>query len=125
MFIRELRIFNDIKNDPFIKENIIWDLEPCELMKPRRNITDEGIKYRELIKGYIFYIDTLSKKPTLFLMQHTANDCGVTYAIIDEVPEELIADALEENKNKGYFGMFPINSKIEDWLKKEMGIKNN
>ncbi len=44
-------------------------------------------------------------------------------AKIDEIPDDLIAEAIEENKNKEYFGMYPINKKIEIWLKKEIGIK--
>ncbi len=124
MISQELLTFDDIKDDSFIKEHILWDLEPCDLMQPRCTITDEGKKYRGEIKGYVFYIDTLAKKPTLFLMRHTAIDFGVTLAIINEVPEELIQEAMIEKKDREYFKMYPINSKIEDWLKKEMGIQN-
>jgi len=124
MFSQELLTFEEIKDDSFIKEHILWDLEPADLMEPRCTITDEGKKYREQIKGYVFYIDTLAKKPTLFLMRHTAIDFGATLAIIKEAPEELINEALTEKKDREYFGMFPINSKIKDWIKKEMNIKN-
>lgn len=124
MFSHSMLTFDDIKDDSFIKEHIIWDIEPGALMEPRCTITDEGKKYRDLIKGYVFYIDTLAKKPTLYLMRHTANDYGVTLAIISDIPEELIAEALTEMKDRAYFGMYPINSKIKDWIRKEMGINN-
>ncbi|MCX8030509.1 MAG: hypothetical protein N3A59_02875 [Thermodesulfovibrionales bacterium] len=122
MLYRELLSFEDIKDDPYIKEFILWDINPEDLMKPRCKLTESGIEYREVIKGFIFYIDTLSKKPTVYLMKHTINDCGTTLAIINEVPQDLIVEALVENRDKEYFGMYPINSKIKDWLKKEMGM---
>lgn len=36
-----------------------------------------------------------------------------TVANIDNIPDELIAEAIEENKGKEYFGMYPINKKLE------------
>lgn len=46
-----------------------------------------------------------------------------TAAMINEIPDELIAEAIVENKDKEYFGMYPINKKVEEWLKKEFGIQ--
>lgn len=121
---KEFLTFDDIKEDLYIKEYILWDLNPKDLMQPRCIITEEGAKYRDRIKGFVFYIDTLSTKPMLYLMKHTISDHGRTLAIINEVPEEFISEAIIENKDKEYFGMYPINTKIKDWLKKEMGIKD-
>jgi len=120
MFSKVLSL-NDIKKESFVIEHIRWDIEPKDLMEPRSSITDEGIKTRETIKGYVFYIDTMDKKPILFLMRHTAADYAETLAQIDEIPQDLLLEAVEENKNKAYFGMYPINKKVEDWLKKELG----
>jgi hypothetical protein len=121
MFSKVLSL-TDIKKEPFVIEHIRWDIEPKDLMEPRSSITDEGIKTRETIKGYVFYIDTMDKKPILFLMRHTAADYAETLAQIDEIPQELLLEAVEENKNKAYFGMYPINKKVEEWLKKELGV---
>ncbi len=121
MFSKVLSL-NDIKKESFVIEHIRWDIEPKDLMEPRSSITDEGIKTRETIKGYVFYIDTMDKKPILFLMRHTAADYAETLAQIDEIPQDLLLEAVEENKNKAYFGMYPINKKVEDWLKKELGV---
>jgi hypothetical protein len=74
------------------------------------------------IKGYIFYIETMGKKPGLFLMRHTTA-CAETIAQIEEVPDELLAEAISD-KTKEYFRMYPINKKIKDWLKKELGIQD-
>jgi hypothetical protein len=62
-------------------------------------------------------------KPVLYLMCNTASGYAETIGKIDEIPDELIAEAIEENKDRVYFGMYPINKKIKDWLKRELGIK--
>ena len=62
------------------------------------------------------------KKPALFLMCHTAMGYAETVAMINEIPDELIAGAIIENKDKEFFGMCPINKKVEEWLKRELGI---
>ncbi len=49
------------------------------------------------------------KKPALFLMCHTAMGYAETVAMINEIPDELIAGAIIENKDKEFFGMSPIN----------------
>jgi len=54
----------------------------------------------------------MGKKPTLFLMCHTAAGYAETVATIDEIPDDPITEAIEENKQKEYFGMYPINKKI-------------
>jgi hypothetical protein len=46
-----------------------------------------------------------------------------TMAKIDEIPDYLLAEAIEENKQIEYFGMYPINKRIENWLRKELGIE--
>lgn len=122
MLFSKVLSLEDIKKEPFVIEHIRWDLQPKDLMEPRCLMTEEGIKKREPIKGYIFYIDTIDKKPILFLMRHTAADYAETLAQIDEIPQELLIEAIEENKDKAYFGMYPINKKIEEWLKKELKV---
>jgi hypothetical protein len=121
MFSKVLSL-SDIKKESFVIEHIKWDLEPKDLMEPRSSITEEGVKTRKPIKGYVFYIDTMDKKPILFLMRHTAADYAETLAQIDEIPQELLLEAIEENKSKAYFSMYPINKKVEEWLKKELGV---
>lgn len=113
--------FEDIKKEQFVIDNILWNLQPKDLMEPRCKVTDKGTKARDQIKGYIFYIDTADEKPALFLMRHTAADFAETLAKIDEIPQELLDRAIEENKDKVYFKMYPINSEVEAWLRKEMG----
>jgi len=113
----------DLKRDKWIHKHIIWEIEPKQLMEPRCRITKEGKEERKTISGYLFYIDRMGSKPTLFLMCHTASGYAETVLSIDKIPDDLIAEAIEENKNKEYFGMYPINKKIESWLKKELEIE--
>jgi hypothetical protein len=121
MIFSKVLSLSDIKKEPFIVDNILWDIEPKDLMEPRTVVTDEGTKKREPIKGYVFYIDTIDKKPALFLMRHTVADYAETLAHVEEIPQDLLMEAIEENKNKAYFGMYPINKKVQEWLKKELG----
>jgi hypothetical protein len=123
MFDDRISFLNDIKKDAFILTNIIWDIEPKQLMEPRIKKIDTGIEFRKPISGYFFYIDIINKKPALFLMRHTSADYAETIARIDEIPDELLIESVDENKDKQYFGMYPINNKVENWLKKELGIK--
>lgn len=122
MMFNKVLSLEDIKKEPFVIEHIRWDLGPKDLMEPRSSMTNEGIKTRQTIKGYVFYIETIDKKPMLCLMRHTAADYAETLAQIDEIPQDLLLEAVEENKNKAYFSMYPINKKVEEWLKKELGV---
>lgn len=117
-----IRRLNDIKEDPYVIEHIRWNLTPKDIMEPRLSVTGEGLKARDIIKGYIFYIETMDAKPALFLMRHTDKDFAETVAHIDEIPQELLLEAITEGKDNACFGMYPINRKIEDWLKRELGV---
>lgn len=124
MIFDDIALLNDLKKDKEVLKDIIWDMEPKQLMEPRLRITEEGKQVEKIIRGYIFYIDKMSgDKPGLFLMCHTTMGYAETVANIDETPDELIAEAIEENKGKEYFGMYPINKKLEAWLKKELGLQ--
>ena len=124
MIFDDIALLDDLKKDKEVLKDIIWDMEPKQLMEPRYSLTEEGKRKEKIIRGYIFYIDKMSgDKPGLFLMCHTTMGYAETVANIDEIPDELIAEAIEENKGKEYFGMYPINKKLEAWLKKELGLQ--
>ena len=71
----------------------------------------------------LFYIETMDEKPGIFLMRHTSYGYAETIAKIEEIPHDLISEAIAENAEKEYSGIYPINKKIEGWLKKEFAIK--
>ncbi|MDI1471001.1 MAG: hypothetical protein QMD43_02315 [Thermodesulfovibrio sp.] len=122
MIWEELLTFEDIKKETYYIQNILWDYDPTKVMEPI--VVQEGstIVCKEPVKGYVFYIETSGKKPELFLMMHKTNYFGETIAKIDEIPQELINEAVEENKSKIKYGICPINEKIKLWLKKELGL---
>lgn len=119
---QEMSTFETVKKERFIIDHILWDLEPKDLMEPRRTVTPEGTAKRDQIKGYIFYIDVTNITPQLFLLRHTAGDYAETVCSVDDIPVELLQEAVEENSAKEYFKMYPINAKIREWLKKELAV---
>ena len=113
-----------LRKDPLILRNILWDIEPKELMEPRCTTSSKGTREKKIIHGYIFYIDKItSNKPTLYLMYHTKSSYAETVAKINEVPDEMIQEAMDTNKDREYFGMIPISKSIKEWLKKELAIE--
>ncbi|MCS7215458.1 MAG: hypothetical protein RMI30_00220 [Thermodesulfovibrio sp.] len=121
MIFSELITLKELKEDPYFRENMLWDIQPQEIMSPRCVQQGDKIVRRGSIKGYIPYIDVTGKKPILFIMRHTQRDFGETIARIDEIPQEMLDEAVNENRDKICFGMCPINEKIKKWLKKELG----
>lgn len=122
MIWEELLTFEDIKKDSYYSKHILWDFDPTEVLEPIVKAEGDRIVCKEPVKGYIFYIETTGSKPELFLMIHKTNYFGETIAKIEEIPEQLLHEAVEENKDKIKFGMCPINDKIKQWLKKELGV---
>lgn len=122
MIWEELLTLEDIKKESYYIQHILWDYDPTKIMEPI--ILQEGSKIvrKEPTKGYCFYIETSGKKPELFLMMLKSNCFGETIAKIEEIPNELLREAIEENKSKIKFGICPINEKIKIWLKKEFGL---
>jgi len=120
MIFDDVSSLGDIKKDKYVIEHITWDFEPKQLMEPHIIKKDDGEELRKGIKGYFFYIETMDEKPALFLMRHSAVGYAETVAKVDEIPDELLAEAIDENKDRGYSGMYPINKKVKDWLKKEL-----
>jgi hypothetical protein len=123
MIFGDITTSSDLRKGKWIHKHIIWDIEPKQLMEPRCKMTKNGKEERKIISGYLFYIDKMGDKSALFLMCHTSMGYAETVAKIDDIPDDLIAEAIEENKEKEYFGMCPINKKIENWLKNELGIE--
>lgn len=123
MIFGDITTLADLRRDKWIHKHIIWEIEPKQLMEPRCKIAKTDNQEPKIISGYLFYIDKMGDKPRLFLMCHTSMGYAETVTMIDDIPDDLIAEAIKENKEKEYFGMCPINKRIENWLKKELGIE--
>jgi hypothetical protein len=122
MLSEKIISLKDLKGDPYVAGNIIWDYEPKRLMDPICRTTREGKPVKKS-QCYIFYIETMDKQPGLFLMVLKSSGYAETVAHIEEIPDEMLAEAIRENSDKEYFGMYPISKKIEGWLKKEFGVQ--
>jgi hypothetical protein len=113
---------SSLKKNRHIIDHLLWDFEPKQLMQPRCGRTGEGSESATLSAGYILYIETMEKHPGLFLMVQSASGYAETFAKISDVPDALLAEAIQENRNREYFKMYPINEKLKEWLKKELRI---
>jgi len=112
----------NLKKNRFILEHILWDFEPKQLMQPQCGKGVEGAGAQRPPSGYILYIETMDKRPGLFLMIQNASGCAETFARIDDVPDALLAEAVQENRSKEYGKMYPINHKLKEWLKSVLGL---
>jgi len=110
---------DSLKKNRYILERLLWDFEPSQLMRSSAGKTGEGSK--RCASGYLFYIETMGKHPALFLMAQNAGGYAETLAKIDGVPEHLIQEAIQENRGKEYFKMYPIGARLKEWLKRELG----
>ncbi len=122
MIWEELLSFEDIKKEPYYIQNILWDFDPTKIMEPIIIQEGSNIVCKEPVKGYVFYIETSGKKPELFLMMQKANYFSETIAKIEEIPEEMLKEAINENEHLIKYNICPINDKIKNWLKKELGL---
>jgi len=122
MFSADNLSLNSLKKNRFLLEHILWEFEPRQLMQPRLVKTGEVSPPSPSPSGYILYIETMERKPGLFLMMQNAAGYAETLAKINDIPDHLLAEAVEENRSKEYFKMYPINTKLKEWLKKELGM---
>lgn len=111
-----------LKKNIGLLRNILWDVEPKQLMDSSQRKTETGIVVKNPLNGYVFYIETMDEKPGLFLMCHTPSCYAETVGRIAEIPEEMLLEAIRENKDKEFFRMYPINGTIRQWLKTQLGI---
>jgi len=122
MFSASNLSMSSLKKNKFIIEHILWDFEPKQLMQTRCRIAGEGSEPANLSSGYILYIETMEKNPGLFLMMQNAAGYAETVGKINGVPDDLLAEAIQENRTREYCKMYPINKKLKEWLKGELGV---
>lgn len=103
MMFGDLFTLEDLRKNIGLLNSIIWDFEPKQLMEPRCRISGSEQEEKKST-GFLFYIDKIAgMKPTLYLMIHTKSGYAETVGKIDEIPAEMLAEALSENKEKEYF----------------------
>ncbi|MBI5663937.1 MAG: hypothetical protein HZC49_02430 [Nitrospirae bacterium] len=111
---------NDLKrNKSFIKD-IRWDVTPKIFMSPSitRSGSGEGIN---VTKGYMLYVDLVSDRPVLVIMQLKQN-MSQTVGYISGVPVELLRESMQCSGPDCISGMYPLSGNLEAWLKNEFGV---
>jgi hypothetical protein len=111
-----------LKKDRYMIEHKLWDFNPGRIIQPRCTLPGTDPEPADKRAGYILYIETMDKKPELCIMVQNKAGFAESLAKIEGVPEELLSEALQENSGKGVCGMYPISRKMEEWLKKELGV---
>ncbi len=110
--IKELR-----GNKGFL-EKINWYVTPKILFKPRFPLSESE---QDNIEGFMFYVDVIHKKPALMIMRNRG-PVSKTVGYVDDAPEDLLREAMNCVQEECIAGMYPMTRKLEDWLKKELGL---
>lgn len=100
----------------FLKE-IRWDVTPKILLEPR-SASSGGSQSTD---GYMFYIEVLDTKPVLVIMKNRFS-MSKTVAYVTDIPGDLLREAANCSSGECVAGMYPLTGKLEEWLKRELGI---
>ncbi|MBI4697728.1 MAG: hypothetical protein HY758_02105, partial [Nitrospirae bacterium] len=91
---------------------------PKTWFNPEFSIHDKGFNYKE---GYMVYVDMINETPAVAIMKNSGS-LSSNIGVIQGVPHGLLQEALNCSKDECISGMYPITKKIEEWLKKELGL---
>lgn len=117
-----LQSLGNIKGRPDILRGIKFEVTPKMVMEPRYQSRPEDLKKLEQLAGYMFYIESQCKPPALMLMKVGKTDIATTVGKVDEIPAELIEEAIAKPVHPSVYGMFAITEEIKAWLKQELGL---
>ncbi len=120
--IFDLQGINQIKKRPDILERIKWEVTPQMVMEPRFQQDPEALRKLREISGYMFYVESQCEPPALMLLKVGKTDITSTVGKINEVPPELLREAMENPVQKPVNGMYAVTDEIREWLKKQLGI---
>ena len=116
---------SELKESEKFLENIRWDMTPKRFMASDASLRESGADTSEesMIK-YMLYVDTVYDKPALMIMR-TRGAMSKTVGYVEDVPEELLKEAMGCNKEECESGMYPLTRELEAWLKKELAIEDS
>ncbi|MFN3740079.1 MAG: DVU0772 family protein [Thermodesulfovibrionales bacterium] len=129
MVSEDINIFSmqklkDIKRRPDILSNIKLNASLPLIMKSRFQMSKEEFEELQKMIGYIFYIETACEKPSLMLMKINKSDIADTVGIIEEIPQEMLQRAIENQVHPPVHGMYGITEEIKNWLRKELNLSD-
>ena len=110
--------FDTLKDSDDIIEDIRWDVTPQIFLNPSSTPGDEPV---DITHGYMLYVDLIHEKPALIIMQ-LKKIMSKTVGYVCDLPEDLMKEAMQCSQTECVSGMYPLGKKLEDWLKKEMGL---
>ena len=117
----EATTISELKQQPYFLEHVRWEVTPRVFLSPKVT-SDEGfVATIDTSYGYMLYVDLVDEKPAIIIMQ-LKELISKTVSYIDEAPEDLLREAMQCADKECICGMYPLTGKIENWLKKELGI---
>jgi hypothetical protein len=112
-----------LKDNRVFMQNLRWDVTPEAIFKPRF-IQDKS--QSDLVRetqGFMFYIDYLGDDPPHLMVMKTYNLTSKTVGEdVEDVPAELLMGAVQKEGVRDISGMYPIDERLESWLKERLGI---
>jgi hypothetical protein len=111
----------ELKQQRYFIEHIRWEITPKVFLSPKVATKDGSVATIDTSYGYMLYVDLVDEKPAIIIMQ-LKELISKTVSYIDEAPEELLRDAMNCSDNECVGGMYPLTEKLENWLKKELGL---
>jgi hypothetical protein len=112
---------DDIKNNTALLNDIDWDMTPEEAVRLYLEWGNNWSRGNYVIRSkddiaHYFVVNTWGKSPVIYLIQRNSEDAKELAQI--EIPEELKKNYIEVNGN--IKGVYAIEGKIKDWLKKTL-----
>lgn len=110
-----------LKKIAIFMQHLRLDVTPEMIFKPRFIHTKDDVYKALEIRGFSFYIESLAREPRLIIMKsHSLT--SKTMGEVDDVPEELLKNAVSHNGIKDIGGMYPIDDGLAEWIRKELGL---
>lgn len=120
--IYDLQRLKEIDKISDLHNRINLDVTPKVVMEPRYQANAEDLKKLSEIAGYMFYVESETDPPALMLMKIGKTDISLTIGKIDEIPANLIQDAIANPVHPPVHGMYAITETIKAWLRKELNL---
>jgi len=109
---------NDLKKSERFKREIRWDVTPRIFLNPE-SAEESGGEKADVTYGYMLYVDEVMNRPTVVIMQMKYM-VSRTVGFIDDVPEELLRDAIKKDHPEAVAGMYPLSDELKEWLKEQL-----
>lgn len=116
----DLISINDIKKSTAVINEIRWDVTPKIFINPSSAPLDESGKVIDITHGYMLYVDMITERPALIIMQLKLL-ISKTVGYVFDIPEDLLREAMQCTGPDCVGGMYPLTPNLEAWLKKELG----